>query len=297
LSAPTQLLGAIETGGTRVRFALGSATSIRERAELSTTTPRALVEAAASFFGKHAVAALGVAAFGPIDVDPVSKDCGTLLETPKPGWSRFPLLAELAAALRRPIHVETDVNAAALAEQRAYPDATTLVYVTVGTGIGVGVALSGRAHHGALHPEGGHLRVERDPKDDFPGTCPFHRGCLEGLASGAALAARARVDPATLPSTHELFELEAGYLAQLAVDVVALLAPQRIVLGGGVMRTERLLERVRARATALANGYSPLLADAARAEQLLVAPALGEDSALLGALQGAAALALRKEGS
>jgi fructokinase len=293
------LFGAIETGGTTTRVAVALrdpdgrvARSFLDHDALPTTDPKSTVERALAWFSNYRVAALGVAAFGPIDVDPSSSNCGTLLATPKPGWSNFPLRAELDRALRVPVAIDTDVNAAAIAEQKVaretvanWPDHATLAYVTVGTGVGVGVALDGRAHHGALHPEAGHLIVRRAAGDDFVGLCPFHRDCLEGLASGPALAARAKVvDAALLRPDHDAWRFEADYLAQLVVAIVGLLAPHAIVLGGGVMRAHGLLDRVRARAAELSNGYSPLLTAASRATTGIVAPRLAQPG-LVGALE------------
>ncbi len=303
MSGDEPLFGALETGGTSTRVAVATSAAAGRAAAggadrrfvardaFPTTTPEETVARAAAFFARRRIAALGVAAFGPIDLEPGSPRHGALLSTPKPGWSRFPLRERLAGLLDVAVHVETDVNAAALAEQGAALaagiDAPTLAYVTVGTGIGVGLALGGRAHHGALHPEAGHLFVRRAAGDAFAGLCPFHHDCLEGLASGPAIAARAGADPSKLPPTHDAWRIEADYLAQLAVAIVGLLAPQQIVLGGGVMSAPRLLDAVRVRAVELLNGYSPLL-DAnsgATAAALLVAPRLGADSALIGALE------------
>jgi fructokinase len=299
MSGAGPVLGAVETGGTTIRVALGEDSgAIARRDEFRTRDPRDAVARIAGFFERaagRALAAAGAAAFGPIDVDPASPDCGTLLSTPKPGWSRFPLRAELLRALRVPVAIDTDVNAAALAEPRAARaaglDAGTLAYVTVGTGIGVGVALDGAPHHGALHPEAGHLRVQRAPGDSSAGCCPFHGDCLEGIASAPAIAARAGADPAALPADSDAWRIEADYLAQLCLALVGVLAPHRIVLGGGVGRASGLIETVRARAVQAANGYAPSLADPARASRLLVAPMLGADSGLAGALLLAAAVA------
>jgi fructokinase len=310
-------VGVIETGGTTTRVAVAEVAAdgeparaadasapparprLIERATLPTTDPAATLGRAADVLRGKALAAVGVAAFGPLELRRDARDSGSLLATPKPGWSRYPLRHALEHALSLPVAIDTDVGAAALGEQAAAraardasglaPDASvgTLAYVTVGTGIGVGLALDGAIHHGALHPEAGHLRVARVNGDRFAGLCPFHGDCLEGLASGPALAARAGGDPATLPpdapTLRAALAIEADYLAQLTVAIVGLVAPHRIVFGGGVLRANGLLAAVRTRAVELAAGYSPLLADAERAERLLVLPACGDDSALIGA--------------
>ena len=303
------LVGAIETGGTTTRTAVAGIDGdglprLLARATTPTTDPAATLGRAAEFLRGSALAAVAVAAFGPLELRRESPDFGSLLATPKPGWSRFPLRHALEHALSLPVAIDTDVGAAALGEQAAAVAAGvaplevgTLAYVTVGTGIGVGLALDGAIHHGALHPEAGHLRVARAAGDDFAGLCPFHRDCLEGFASGPALAARAGGDPETLPrdapALRAALAIEADYLAQLVLAIVGLVAPHRIVVGGGVLRAPGLLEAIRAQAIERSAGYSPLLADADRATRLLVPPACGDDSALL----GAALLATRQRAS
>ncbi|MSR47341.1 MAG: ROK family protein [Planctomycetes bacterium] len=308
------LIGMLETGGTTVRVALGEAgnadnaaaedavadfevVKIVERAIHPTTHPAETLARAAEFFRGKPIVSLGIAAFGPLELRPGARDYGSLLATPKPGWSHFPLRHALAHALQVPVAIDTDVSAAALAEQhvlRAHgTPLPTLAYVTVGTGIGVGLAFNRLIYHGALHPEAGHLRVARAEGDEFVGLCPFHRDCLEGLASAPALAARAGGEPSTLrsdsPALRTALAFEADYLAQLVLTLVGIVAPHRIVLGGGVLQNGGLLDAVRARAVELASGYSPLLADRELAEALIVPPVCGGDSGLV----GAALLALR----
>jgi fructokinase len=227
------------------------------------------------------IARLGVASFGPLDVDPVSTTYGTILDTPKPNWSGVSLRDTLA-----PIGVEavfqTDVVGAALAEWRqgAAQGVQTLVYVTVGTGIGAGVLHGGEAPSAGPHAEFGHFFPRRAPDDDeFKGVCPFHGDCLEGLASAPAMAARWGSDPAHLSLAHA-WQMEAHYLAQGCVALMRVLAPQRIVLGGGVMRRRGLLSAIRTTVGELLGGYHlPRDLDA-----LLVPPALGDDAGLAGAL-------------
>lgn len=306
------VVGVIETGGTTTRAAIADCAPDRAiraavpaapghgcdslplllaRQSFATGDPETTLAQVVAWFRGSELAALGVAAFGPLELRSGAPDHGRLLATPKAGWSRFPLRKALEDALRLPVAIDTDVGAAALAEQHAAPaqgrDAATLAYVTVGAGIGVGLALAGAIHHGALHPEAGHLRVARVAGDRFPGLCPFHGDCLEGLASGPAVAARAGGEPAQLPAEsaalRHALAIEADYLAQLVVALVGLVAPHRIVLGGGVLQNPGLLDAIRVRAVALAAGYSPLLADRERATALLAAPACGGDAGLLGA--------------
>jgi fructokinase len=231
------------------------------------------------FFGTHAqrVAAVGVAWFGPLDLDEHSPTYGFVTTTPKPGWQR----ADVAGAflvLGVPVALDTDVNAAALGEYRwgAGRGVEPFVYVTVGTGIGGGAIVNARPLHGLGHPEMGHLAIPRDPTDAFGGACPYHGACLEGLASGVALRARWGVAPETLPEDHEAWRLQARYLALGVVAIAAVLAPRRVVLGGGVMRARGLLERVRTETDAVLAGY-------VRAPELR-APDLGERAGVLGAV-------------
>jgi fructokinase len=283
----SRLLGALETGGTTTRVAVAAdATfppSLVARDSFPTTDPAATLARATEFFRGHALAALGVAAFGPLELRAGARDHGALLDTPKPGWSRYPLRHALEHALAVPVAIDTDVGAAALAEQLAARAAgrecPTLAYVTVGTGIGVGLAFDDRVHHGALHPEAGHLRVARAAGDARPGLCPFHGDCLEGLASGPAFAALA-----ASAGEQAALAIEADALAQLVVALVGLIAPHRIVLGGGVLQAAGLLDAVRERAVALSAGYAPSLRDRAAAEALLVAPRLQGDAGIAGAL-------------
>jgi fructokinase len=190
-------------------------------------------------------------------------------------------------ALGVPVGFDTDVNGAALAEQRwgAARDAVSAVYLTVGTGIGGGAVVAGRPLHGLVHPEMGHMLMARRDDDLFEGTCPYHGACFEGLAAGPAVAARWGAPGETLPPGHPAWELEAHYLAQGIANVVCVLSPERIVLGGGVMRTEGLIERVRAKVPRLLAGYIVSSALDAGIDRYIVPPALGDRSGVLGAIE------------
>lgn len=231
------------------------------------------------FFRTHAarVAAVGLACFGPLDLDPASPTFGVVTTTPKPGW-RHANVAGAFAALGVPVALDTDVNGAALGEARwgAGRGVDPFVYVTVGTGIGGGAIVHGRPLHGLVHPEMGHLPVPRDPADPFAGACPYHGACLEGLASGVALRARWGRPAETLPPEHEAWGLQARYLALGVVAIAAVLSPRRIALGGGVMRAPGLRERVGREVAEVLAGYV--------AAPELVAPALGERAGVLGAV-------------
>jgi fructokinase len=201
--------------------------------------------------------ALGIASFGPLELSPTAADFGSLLATPKPGWAHAPLRERLARTLAVPVAIDTDVNAAALAEHRlgSGQGDDPCVYITVGTGIGVGVIIGGAPLHGLLHPEFGHLAAPA--WCDFEGVCPFHGRCLEGVASAHALTVRTGKEPASLLDDDPVWALEARYLAALLAACVLAYAPRRIVLGGGVCERPGLIERVRRELVSQLQGYVP----------------------------------------
>jgi len=272
-------VGGVETGGTRVRCAVGTGPDdVRAETTVPTTTPAETLRRVLEFFrAQTEITAVGAACFGPIDLDRSSPTFGRITTTPKPGWRG----ADVVGALRTlsvPVAFDTDVNGAALAEYRwgAGRGVDPFVYVTVGTGIGGGAIVGARPVHGLVHPEMGHVPITRDSADAFAGACPYHRDCLEGLASAVALSQRWGALPETLPAEHEAWRLQARYLALGVAAIAAVLSPPRIVLGGGVMRAAGLLARVRAETVKTLAGY-------VRAPDL-VPPALGERAGVLGAL-------------
>ncbi len=278
------LLGAIEAGGTKFVLATGTANGkILTRQSIATTDPASTMAQARDWFaGQSSIAALGIASFGPVELDRQSPQWGHITETPKPGWSNCDLAGYFAGELGVPIGFDTDVNGAALGEFHlgAGRGTSGIAYITVGTGVGGGLIVDGNLVHGAGHPEMGHLYPRRDANDrDFKGTCPFHGDCLEGLASGPAILARWGSTLSDLPEDHEAHELVAGYLADACHTVFACCAVERVVLGGGVMQTPGLIERI-GRASAKAGGnYLP-----GRDKQEVVAPGLNADSGITGAL-------------
>jgi fructokinase len=288
------MFGAIEGGGTKFVCSIGHGLGAEvARVTVPTTTPREtldrIVEALIPY--RDRLAAIGLACFGPLELDPNAGDAyGGLLATPKPGWSHVPLRATLQARLGVPVAVDTDVNAAALAEVRegALSGADVAAYVTVGAGVGAGVVLGGRPHHGLLHVEAGHVmpppltRVDGRP-DDFGGVCPFHARCVEGLASGTAIAARTGRAPETLRPDDPVWSLVAGYLGHLLASITLVLSPHRIALGGGVLRAEHLRPRVRAALGAVLAGYLPRARLVRDLDAYVVAPRFGDDAGLAGA--------------
>ena len=287
MSSP--LYGLVEAGGTK--FVLGVATGkddIRATTRIPTTTPDETLGAMCDWFRKQApLTAIGVASFGPLDLDPVSPRWGHITATTKPNWSNTDIAGPLKAVGDCPVAIDTDVNGAALAEYRwgAGQGQKTMLYFTVGTGVGGGAIVDGRILHGLSHPEMGHIRLTRHRDDlGFGGACSFHGDCLEGLASGPAIIARWGASLSGLPADHPGHEIIAWYLAQTVVTMQAIFEPGRIVFGGGVMATPGLITRVALHAEALGGDYFM-----GKAGDIVCMPGLGDQAGLLGALALASA--------
>jgi len=272
--------GGIEAGGTKFVCGVGSGPGDLDLAEFATTTPQETIKQAVAFFNaREPLTAIGIGSFGPIDPNPHSESFGCITSTPKAAWRNFDFAGAIRNALDVPVAFDTDVNAAALSEFRwgAARGLDTFVYVTVGTGIGGGAMMNGRLMHGRTHPEMGHIRIPHDhQRDPFPGNCPYHGDCLEGLAAAPALEARWGQPAHLLPAGHPAWELEAEYLACGIVAWTCTLSPQRIILGGGVMSREELLPMILGKAAALLNGYIEV--------PEIVRPQLGARAGVLGAI-------------
>lgn len=287
---------AIELGGTKAIAVLARGRTIVDELRVATTTPEAtlgaLAEAVAAWMPQCPLA-LGIATFGPVTLEASDHDFGRIAATPKPYWSGADVLAPFAR-LGLPIALDTDVNAAAIAEGRwgASQRLRTHAYLTIGTGIGLGLIVEGRPAHGLLHPELGHQRFRRSPGDAFTGVCPFHTDCIEGLASGPALIARTGVSASHHAPNHAVWAHVAHDLAELATAIVFAVAPARIAVGGGVGWGQRhhLLPRVAAGVAERIAGYLPARIDPAA---IIVPAGLGESAGPLGAV----ALALGRVGA
>lgn len=222
MSDASPLYGAIEAGGTKFVCGVGTGPDdVRTLTRFPTTTPSETLQRTVAFFREQQpVAAVGIGSFGPLDPNPASATFGHILKTPKSGWSNTDVVGPLRDALGVPVALDTDVNAAALGEHTwgAGQDVRHLLYLTVGTGIGGGAVVDGQPLHGLLHPEMGHLLIPRVEGDDFAGSCPFHGGCLEGLAAGPALERRWGTRAEHLPEDHPAWDLEAQYLARALVN-------------------------------------------------------------------------------
>jgi len=285
--------GAIEAGGTKFVCAVGTGPEqILAEKRIPTGSPYATLSEVIAFFAEQQrkgvqLRAVGVGSFGPLVLDPTAPDYGCIVNTPKPEWSGLNVLRPLERNLGVPVRLETDVNAALWGEWRwgAARGLSHVLYMTVGTGIGGAALVQGHLLQGAWHPEMGHLRLPRDPEDNFPGVCPYHGACLEGLASGPALKARWNVEPFELPTHHQAWALEARYLALALVNLIVTLVPQRIILGGGVMQQMQLFPLIRKQVKTLLGGYLrlPELLHT-QLETYIVPPLLGQRAGLLGAL-------------
>jgi fructokinase len=278
------LCGGIEAGGTKFICAIGaSPDDLRAETRIATTSPDETLRAVGALFRAHAsVAAIGIGAFGPID-----RARGFITTTPKPGWANTDLVGAIQRALGVPVAFDTDVNAAAVGEQTwgAARGLENFIYLTIGTGIGGGAMVNGKLVHGLIHPEMGHIRIPHDWNDDpFPGACPFHGDCLEGLAAGPALEKRWGQRAETLPRDHRAWALQARYLALVCANLACAFSPQRIILGGGLMQQPDLLPMVQTHTRDLLNGYihAPEILD--RIEEYIVAPGLGNRAGVLGAI-------------
>ncbi len=284
-----RLLGGIEAGGTKFICALGDRSlELHDRTVLPTTTPDETLERAVDFFRPYQarLAALGIGSFGPVDPDPDSETFGYITTTPKAGWQHTDFAGRLQRALDVPVGFDTDTNAAALGEYAcgAAQGLGTILYLTVGTGVGGGAVIGGRRLHGLLHPEMGHVALPRALDDPFAGACPFHGDCLEGMISGPALQARAGRPAHELPPDHAAWTYVVHYLASAVVNFICILSPQRIILGGGVMHQEHLFPRVRVRTQAMLNGYLQRPEIVSDIESYVVPPGLGDDAGVIGAL-------------
>jgi fructokinase len=291
------LYGGIEAGGSKWVCAVGTGPNdVQGTTTFPTTQPGETIGRAVDFFAENtSLAAVGVGSFGPIDNRRSSQTFGFITTTPKPGWAQTDVAGPLQESLEVAVAFDTDVNAAALGEHRwgAAVGLDTFCYVTVGTGIGGGVVVNGRIVHGLIHPEFGHMRIPHDRiADPFPGCCPYHGDCFEGLASGEAMRARWGRRAQEVDDDHP-WELEAEYLALGLTNVVYALSPQRIVLGGGVMKEPTLLARVQRRLPDVLAGYfdAPELNDGIA--DFVVRPGLGDRAGVLGAIALAQATAER----
>jgi fructokinase len=284
------MFGAVEAGGTKFVCAIGTSAEALEVTRFETADVDTTLGSVEQFFrdaaGRHGpIAALGVGSFGPLQLDRTAPDYGRITTTPKPGWSGADMPDRLGKALGVPVAIDTDVNAAALAEAAlgAGRGRRTLAYVTIGTGIGVGIVIDRQPVHGLGHPEGGHLMLRpHSGHAGFAGICPYHGDCLEGLASGPAIIAAWGASLAELPADHAAWAIQADYIGQLCATLILTVAPEHIVLGGGVMAQDRLIEAARHATADRLAGYCASWTPTMLAERI-TAPGCTTPSGLVGA--------------
>lgn len=284
------LYGGIEAGGTKwVCIVSDGPDHTLAHVNFPTTKPDETLARAVDFFREYAkdLAAIGIGTFGPIDVNPQSPTWGYITTTPKPFWQHADVAGAIKQAFNLPVGFDTDVNAAALGEYRwgAAQGLDTFAYLTLGTGIGAGIMANGALVHGLLHPEFGHVMLPHDrERDPFAGACPFHGDCFEGLAAGPALEKRWGQRAETFAPDHPAWELEAHYIALALSNLTYTLAPQRIILGGGVMQQPQMFPLVRAEMQRLINGYLNVPQIMHNMDSFVVPPGLGTRSGALGAI-------------
>lgn len=292
------LVAGVELGGTKCIAVLARGTQVLARTSVPTIHPAETLAALLAWLDARRETemnpqALGIASFGPLGLHPDRADFGFITTTPKQGWDDTDVRGAFAARFDGPIAFDTDVNAAALAEYRwgAAQRSSVAVYLTIGTGIGGGIVMDGRPLRGRVHPELGHLRVRRRVSDPFPGICPRHGDCLEGLASGPAIAARTQLPAEALSGDHPVWADVAAELGELVAGLILIVSPERVLIGGGVgAGRPHLLPAVRRQVAAALGDYLPAY-DSAALEQVILAPALGSEAGALGAVAlGTAAL-------
>lgn len=280
-------LGALETGGTKMVCAIGDEQgNILEQVSIPTETPEITIPKLLSFYEGKGIEALGIGCFGPIDVNRGSDTYGHITTTPKLAWQNYNITGVFTKTLGVPVGFDTDVNASALGEYTwgIGRGLNSCIYITIGTGVGVGIVSEGRLVHGMLHPEGGHILLHRMPEDTYRGFCPFHENCFEGLAAGPAIEGRWGRKAVELSEEREVWELEAEYIAQALVDYTCVVSPERIILGGGVMHQLQLFPMIRSRFGQLLNGYlkTKELEDL---DSFIVPQSLDDKQGIMGALK------------
>ena len=280
-------IGALEAGGTKMVCAVGDENgNILERISIPTETPAITMPKIIDYFKERNIEALGIGTFGPVDLDKKSPTYGYITVTPKLAWAHYDLYGTLKEALQVPVGLDTDVNASALGEATwgITKGLDNSIYITIGTGVGIGVYVDGKLLHGMLHPEGGHILLAKHPDDNYKGRCPFHPNCMESLAAGPAVEERWGKKGYELADREEVWELESYYIAQALVNYTLMLSPRRIILGGGLMHQEQLFPLVRKKFQELLNGYlkTKELEDL---ETFLVPPSLNDNQGIMGCIK------------
>ena len=281
-------IGGLEAGGTKMVCAIGNEKGeVLERISVPTLTPDETFPRMIAYFKERKIETLGIGSFGPVDLNRKSTTYGCITRTPKKGWAGVNFVGRMQDALHIPVGFDTDVNAAILGEVTwgAAKGCDPAIYITVGTGVGVGVYANGALVHGLVHPEGGHILLQKNPKDSYKGCCPFHENCVEGLASGPAILGRYGKEAKELAENAKVWDLESDYLAQAIVNYIMMYSPQKIILWGGVMHQTALFPMIRKKVQTLINGYVDHPEILQHMDDYIVAPGLGENPGVLGSVK------------
>ncbi len=279
--------GALEAGGTKMIVAIGDENGkILERESFPTLTPAETMPKMISFFEGKGIESLGIACFGPIDLNKNSKTYGYITSTPKLEWKNYDIVGEFKKALNVPVGFDTDVNGSLLGEITwgCAKDKTDAIYLTIGTGIGGGVMSNGKLLHGMLHPEMGHIKLAAEPGDTYKGKCPYHGTCFEGMAAGPAIEERWGKKAVELADREEVWELESAYIAQSLSTYILTLSPQIIILGGGVMHQKQLFPLIRKKVVEQLNGYINT-DEIKNIDEYIVPASLNDDQGIMGAIK------------
>lgn len=282
------LLGGIEAGGTKMVCAVGDENgNLIDRISIPTLQPEETFAEMINYFKRYEIKALGIGSFGPIDLNRQSKTYGYITTTPKSGWMNCNIVGVMKEALNVPIGFDTDVNGAVLGEVAwgSAKGCETAIYITIGTGVGVGVFVNGGLLHGLIHPEAGHMLISRHSNDTYKGRCPFHSNCVEALASGPAIMERWGVPAAELADRKEVWKLEAYYIAQAITNYILTYSPEKVILWGGVMHQEQMFSLVRKQVKQMLNGYLSHTMIEEQIENYIVPPVLGDNAGILGAIR------------
>lgn len=280
-------LGALEAGGTKMVCAIGDENgNIEERVSIPTKTPEETIPLLVDFFKQREIDALGIGCFGPLELNPKAEKYGYITTTTKLAWRNFDFLGSMKNALQCPVGFDTDVNGSVLGEVTfgQAKGKSCALYLTIGTGIGAGIYIEGKLLHGMLHPEAGHVLITRKETDIYEGKCPYHKNCLEGLASGPAIEGRYGKKATDLAEEEDVWDLEAAYIAQALTGYILTLSPEIIILGGGVMHQMQLFPLIRKKVTEYLGGYvnTEELSDM---EHYIVPASLHDDQGIMGCLE------------
>ena len=281
------VIAAVEAGGTKFICGLGNEKGeIIDKINIPTTTPEETMSKVIEYFKDKKFDVMGVGSFGPIDPVKNSETYGYITKTPKPYWSDYNIIGELKKHFNVPMEFDTDVNGAALAEAwwGAGKGLKNIIYITVGTGIGAGAVVNGIMLQGLTHPEMGHIFLKKHPDDKFQGRCPFHKDCLEGMAAGPAIEDRWGKKGQEMANDDRVWEMEAYYLAQALVNYILILSPQKIIMGGGVMKQQQLFPLIRKYVQEFLNNYVYKREILEKIDEYIVYPGLGDEAGFTGSI-------------